>query len=360
MLLFAPSVLLQRARSFWLQVIVVGFVAASVGVFESVIITSSILGAYIGLAYVVFLVITWAVHGYYLPIWARRSGYVVAAVVVAGGLILSLYEYFAEKRSDLAIIFFSLAYWVITISLFAAGVTRLATVGAFSSAADIGAGDVLQASRPTFSGTGDVVQVSTRALPAGSNPTADATTMIISNPNALASYSPTPRIYHSALLFPAFRSDAGSGLLAIEHQGPALVWSALVMALIWGTLAMVFIVPFWAGVMVTNIVKLAASLYASDAIRRSSSELLRSVSLLLEAEPVDGAPSAPSLPRAGARTNPRSGAAPISPGEVYHDNPLRPPLSHRLSEAVDTSVVPPSAKVRTDGVAFLAGCTCLL
>ena len=129
-----------------LQAIVVGFVAASVGVFQSVIITSAILGAYIGLAYAVFLSITWAINGYFLPLWARRSGYVVAAAVVAGGLILSLYEYFAEKRSDLAIIFFSLAYWVIAISLFGAGVTRLAAVGAFSSGADVGSGENLQVS----------------------------------------------------------------------------------------------------------------------------------------------------------------------------------------------------------------------
>lgn len=123
-----------------LQAIVVGFIAASVAVFGSVVITSAIFGSYMGIVYVAFMLVTWASHGYYLPLWARRSGYAVAGIVVAGGLILSLFEYFVVGRSDLAIIFFSLAYWVIAVALLGTGFSYLVSQGAFNSGAGFGPG----------------------------------------------------------------------------------------------------------------------------------------------------------------------------------------------------------------------------
>ena len=122
------------------QAIVVGFIAASVAVFGSVVVTSAIFGSYMGIVYVAFMLVTWASHGYYLPLWARRSGYAVAGIVVAGGLILSLFEYFVLGRSDLAIIFFSLAYWVIAVALLGTGYSYLVSQGAFNSGAGFGPG----------------------------------------------------------------------------------------------------------------------------------------------------------------------------------------------------------------------------
>ena len=118
------------------------------------------------------------------------------------------------------------------------------------------------------------------------------TTVIVSHPGALAAYTPSQRMYHTAMFFPAYLFDPTVGGLSVEHSGPTQVLLALLMALIWGTLAMVFIVPSWAGVMVTNVVKIIATLYVSDAICRTSSVLERSLALLSNAEPCIDAPSA--------------------------------------------------------------------
>ena len=124
------------------QVVVLGFIVASVIIFSSVAVTSALLGSYLLVMFVVFLFIVWAVNGYYLPRWTRRLVLGVAAIIVSGGLALSLYEYFANRRSDLAIIFFSLAYWVVTLSIFASGLTRLVAFGGFHAAADFESGQV--------------------------------------------------------------------------------------------------------------------------------------------------------------------------------------------------------------------------
>ena len=115
-----------------------GFVGASVAVFRSVIITSAILGCYVFFAYITCLLVAWSVYGHFLPRWARLSGKIVILTIIGGGLALSLFEYFVEKRSDLAIVFFSLAYWVIALCFFAAGMTRLLSAGAFSNASGFG------------------------------------------------------------------------------------------------------------------------------------------------------------------------------------------------------------------------------
>lgn len=128
-------------------------------------------------------------------------------------------------------------------------------------------------------------------------------TMLVSSPETLASYAPVPRMYYADLLFPAFYFDPISGALTLEHKGSIFVWVALLMALAWGALAMVFIVPSWAGVMVTNVTKIVAALYISDAVCRTSSELERAVGLLLDAEPCVSGVSRSEGP---ARTQPAS------------------------------------------------------
>ena len=92
---------------------------------------------------------------------------------------------------------------------------------------------------------------------------AATSTVVVSNVAALASYVPSQRMYYSGMIFPAFSYDSSRGALVLEHRGPALLFASLFMALVWGTLAMVFIVPSWAGVMVTNVSKIFGVLYVS-------------------------------------------------------------------------------------------------
>lgn len=303
-----------------------------------IITTSAILGCYLGLVFLVALLVTWAAHGYYLPFWARCSGYAFAALVIAGGLALSLFEYFHALRSDRAIIFFSLAYWVITFCVLATGITRLYSAGAFATAIGFGLGKKGVA----LSQGGEVARIA----PVVSNgPDASRSTVITSDAAALATYAPQARLYYSALLFPVFRFDPTSGALIKEHNGPALLWASAIMALIWGTLAMVFVVPSWAGVMVTNLVKVAVTLYVTDSVSRSSSDLETSVSLLLDAEPCINVPLQPAATDSLPLQTSSGGAVPVAASTTRFRNPLISPRIRQLASA--SMAMAPSAKVCT-------------
>jgi hypothetical protein len=92
-------------------------------------------------------------------------------------------------------------------------------------------------------------------------------------------------VYYSHTFFPVYAFDPTNGSLTTCHKGPMLILALGVAALLWGALAMVFITPIWAGVMVTNIAKLGIVLYVSDAVRRTQAELQQAVSLLLQTDP---------------------------------------------------------------------------
>ena len=100
-----------------LQALFVGVLVAAIGFYSSAIVTSAVLGSYVGIMCVIFMFVVWAANGFYFPLWAQRVMQGFAAIVVAGGLALSLYQYYINNRADLSIIFFSLAYWVIVISV---------------------------------------------------------------------------------------------------------------------------------------------------------------------------------------------------------------------------------------------------
>ena len=83
---------------------------------------------------------------------------------------------------------------------------------------------------------------------------------------------------------------------------------------------MVFIVPSWAGVMTTNVVKIVALLWISDAISSSASKLEKSVSILLNAEPCIDIPK-PSDP-VSAFVFPQGGSVPVAASDTHLRNPL--------------------------------------
>ena len=161
--------------------------------------------------------------------------------------------------------------------------------------------------------------------------------MVMSTASTLASYAPISRMYHMPMLFPAFRFEPSTGAIMVEHRAPTMMLISIVMALIWGTLAMVFIVPSWAGVMVTNITKIVATLWISDAVCSSASELEKSVSLLLDSEPCVEVPK-PFDPVNGL-VSPRGGAVSVASSATHMRSPLR-----RATSIVPMSA--PPAKVR--------------
>jgi hypothetical protein len=318
---------------------------------------------------------------------------------------MCVWEVLANHSPARAVLWLSVAYWAVTAGLFAWGVSRVRQAGGFASgiagqalpglerAARAEAGTASAASGSTVidpvtlatlplagapglalavPGSGAVaVSVASVGSPIGS-PVGGAGAVPVPLPNygaqreAAVAAALGPRfaaggqavapaaggdsgaaLYYAPALFPVHRFDPERGIVTRAHSGPALILASLALALCWGTAAMVFVSPSWAGVMVTNVVKVIGAAYVLDAVRRSQALQCAAVRLLVEAAArqaaaaVNAADTAAAAAAAvGAASAPPAMLAPPAPGLT----PLARTQNGQLVAAVFASASPSTCK----------------
>lgn len=113
-------------------------------------------------------------------------------------------------------------------------------------------------------------------------------------------------------LFPVYGFNRTRDALLPANSGPLLLLAAFFLAFLWAVCAMVFVAPAWAGVMVTNVLKMLLFVYILDSLRQTSLATAQSWRVLIES----GAKEAVNKAVIAAASTTSSSSAAVSTGTL--------------------------------------------